>query len=246
MRGRRFHGPISTLIWAVAIASGCGCGCGPSPTPPRSEARAPPFQAAPAGLVVDVARGELQLAARFQKANAEEGTWHLLVHEGGNMAKLAFFVTEVKPTAFYEALHAIGAVDRNTVSSANFADESTATEGDELLFEVAWGSDGGETHATLQELLLEKVPASGPLARALGLEMRFGGNHTAEDAAFPPCCASGCLACLYSCSAGVTSNARANLFVQRRDGYHRYRLREGVGPPDGAKVTVRVRRREGP
>ncbi len=51
---------------------------------------------------------EIELSAVFHRGNAEKGTWHLLVHEDGDMASLAYFTTDVTPRWFYEKLRALG------------------------------------------------------------------------------------------------------------------------------------------
>jgi len=88
----------------------------------------------------------------------------------------------------------------------------------------------------------EEVPAAAQGEALKGLEMRVGGNFTGEDAGSPPAERSGCLACLYTCSAGVISNAKANLTLLRRDkGQYRYRLSPKVALADGARVEVIVK-----
>lgn len=185
---------------------------------------------------------EFSFHAVFHRQNAEKGTWHLIVKEDGSMSPLAFFTTEVSPGHFYKSLKAIGAMDGNNVSSANMGDEKIATEGDPIQFLVSWE---GRKHAMpLEELITEVVPSLPSSGGARGLEMRFGGNYTGNDAESPPCHESGCLACLYTCSAGVTSNSRANLALLSKDGdVYRYRIKQDVDLPDGTRVKITVRRK---
>jgi len=189
---------------------------------------------------VVTANSELRLAATFHRKVAEAGTWHLLVHERGDMADLACFTTNVTPLLFYEKLRAIGIEAEDVVDCGAMGDLDAATEGDVLEYSFEW--EGSGRRVALDELFDEVVPAD--TAAQLGLEMRFGGNHEGEDAEHPPSHRSGCLACLYTCCAGVTSNRRANLALLRREnGEHRYRVLPEVGPPDGAVVTVFVGKR---
>lgn len=185
---------------------------------------------------------EIELNAVFHRRNAEEGTWHLLVHEDGTMSSLAYFTTDVTPLAFYEALRALGLEAESTVSCETMGEPGAATGGDALEYLFTW--EGGPEGMPLDELLVETLPA-GIDARTKGLEMRFGGNHTGADAKSPPSHESGCLACLYTCCAGVTSNSRANLALLRRENeWHRYRLNPEVDLPDGTRVKITIRRAE--
>jgi hypothetical protein len=204
--------------------------------------RAAPDPRADGALSTDEAAGEVRFPAVFHRGNAERGTWHLIVGDGGSVASQAYFTTPVSPGAFYAALRRIGAADGNNVASSNMGDEAIATEGDRIRF--LFRLPGRSEPVPLEEIVTEVVPGpdgAGPR----GLEMRFGGNYTAEDAASPPCHDSGCLACLYTCSAGVTSNSKANLALLRKEGgVHRYRLTPGVDLPDGAAVEIIARRRD--
>ena len=191
-------------------------------------------------IEVDEVAQTLKLSATFHRANAEEGTWHLLVHEDREMASLAYFTTDVSPLLFFEKLLALGVEDENTIDCDNWDAELAHTEGDRLEYSFAW--QGSERRRPLDEILKEFVP-TGAETPERGLEMRFGGNHTGDDEKSPPAHDSGCLACLYTCCAGVTSNSRANLSLLRKeDNVHRYRLRPEVTLADGARVQVFIRK----
>ncbi len=221
-------------LWILVLLISCD---GPGRLPRDTVARSS------RGLVfLNEAKNELNFSAVFHKANAEEGTWHLIVDGEGDMASRAFFTTEVSPGKFYESLKAIGAVDGNNVSSANFSEADVATQGDVLEFLLDW--KGQKEPVPLTKIVKEVVPDLPSSGGERGLEMRFGGNYTGEDAAAPPCHSSGCLACLYTCSAGVTSNARANnALLKKERGVHRYRLNPSSGLEDGARVRVFVRKK---
>ena len=191
-------------------------------------------------VIMNPAAKEFSFSAVFHRPNAEEGTWHLIVKEGGSMSPLAFFTTAVSPGPFYESLKAIGATDGNNVSPVNMGDEKIATEGDSIQFLVSWK---GHKPVPVEELITEVVPDRFSSGGPRGLDMRFGGNYTGADADSPPCHASGCLACLYTCSAGVTSNSRANLSLLKKEKYvHRYRINKDVDLPDGTPTKITVRR----
>jgi hypothetical protein len=179
--------------------------------------------------------------ATFHRENATAGTWHLIVEGSGAMAPKAFFTTDVSPGKFYESLKALGMSDGNNVSSSNIDEESIATEGDLLDFSFDWKDQ--KDAVALTDLLTEVVPNLPTSGGNRGLEMRFGGNYTKEDAKSPPCHESGCLACLYTCSAGVTSNAKANrALLKKEKNVHRYRINPKWNLAEGASIRVIVRK----
>jgi hypothetical protein len=226
----------AALVAVILFPALCGCDVGPF------SARGKQVPANEGKLFMSEGAREFSFHAVFHRENAEAGTWHLVVKEGGSMSPLAFFTTEVSPGHFYRSLRAIGATDGNNVSSMNMGDEKIATEGDSIQFLFSW--EGRKNLIPLEDLVTEVVPSLPASGEALGLEMRFGGNYTGNDAASPPCHASGCLACLYTCSAGVTSNSRANLSLLRREkSVHRYRIQKDVDLPDGTRTTITVRRK---
>ncbi len=238
--------------------------CRVSPSPRRSASRAAPLprllalavsvavsvgceDERAAGLtgnvVVDRAAAEIEIHAVFQRAPATEGSWHLLVQKDGSMAQQACFVTDASPQLFYDSLRGLAFEAANTITCDNMGDLNAATRGELLDYSFEWATSAGRR--SLDDLFVEVVPESEEAARGKrGIEMRFGGNHTGEDEGSPPSHRSGCLACLYTCCAGVTSNSRANLATLRADGdVHRYRIRPGVKLDDGTVVTIFVRRK---
>lgn len=226
--------PAAFLGALLPLLSGC------DPGAPASIQAA----ASPRGFViVNEAAKELRLNATFHRGNAEQGTWHLLVEDTGSMAGKAIFTTDVNPAKFYASLKSLGAADANNVTPENLGEASIETRGDLLDYLVEW--KGVKEPMPITTFLAEVVPDLPSSGGRRGIEMRFGGNYTNEDASSPPCCKSGCLACLYTCSAGVTSNARANLSLLRAEkDKHRYRLNPKVELSDGAKVRLIVRIRE--
>ncbi|MBI4600481.1 MAG: hypothetical protein HY721_00835 [Planctomycetes bacterium] len=221
-----------TVIIATALAS-CGGGSGAGGAAKGSSRGV---------VMVSPAARELSFSAVFHRRNAEEGTWHLIVERDGSMASKAFFTTDVSPGKLYESLRAIGASDGNNVGAENFDDEDIATGGDAIDFLFDWKGLGEPMR--LEDFIAERVPDLPSSGGARGIEMRFGGNMTGEDAASPPCHASGCLACLYTCSAGVTSSSKANhALLKKEGGMHRYRVSPKVDIPDGTRVRVIVRKR---
>ncbi|HVR74177.1 MAG TPA: YdjY domain-containing protein [Planctomycetota bacterium] len=194
-------------------------------------------------LFMNPAARELRFSAVFHRANAEEGTWHFLVEKNRTMASRAIFTTDVTPAQFYKSFQEIGASDGNNVTPANSREEKIATRGDAVDFTFEWkGSDGA---IPLEKLVTEAVPDIPSSGGVRGLELRFGGNMTAEDASSPPAHVSGCLACLYTCSAGVVSNSKANeALLKREKGVSRYRIQPATDIPDGARVTIVTRIKE--
>lgn len=80
-----------------------------------------------------------------------------------------------------------------------------------------------------------------PLASVLedpggrGLAMRFGGNRENSREWM-----SGCIACLFSCPGSKVGNARYTVRDYVKDAT-KFRVREGVLPPDGTRIGVVLR-----
>ncbi len=195
-------------------------------------------------IFVDSVAKSITLKATYNANPAEAGTWHLLVHKDGTNGSpdKAIFSTDVSPYQYYQALKQLGADDLNTVNFDNLAEENVFTQGSKLAFSITW--DGAGKSYLVEEFLEEIVPQDAEIQSKLGLEIRFGGNRTKEDVQDPKSDTTGCLACLYSCAAGISSNAKANLHIKNTDStdgnIFRYTIAEEIDCPDKTIVTITI------
>ena len=151
------------------------------------------------------------------------------------------FTTGVSPHQFYQGLLKLGATPGNNVTGDNYEDQSTYTEGSLLEVSITWS--GAVKKYPLDEFLQETIPEGSETQAKLGLDIRFGGNRATEDTASPPSDSTGCVMCLYSCPAGVSSNAKANNYqlATLDGGAWRYFANPSVAPLDGTPVTITVK-----
>jgi len=196
-------------------------------------------------LQIDIENKTLAFEAIFNEAPSTQGTWHFIVHKDGTYGSSdkCIFSTGVSPHQIYTALKKLGAEDGNNVTPDNIGAEDLFTEGSVIEISITW-DDAPKTYL-LTEFLEERVPPEAELQEYVGIEIRFGGNRTNEDVTDPPSDTTGCLCCLYSCKAGVTSNAKANLYLLEHDSpegnIYRYYDSPDVVPPDGTTATIIIK-----
>lgn len=210
-------------VIAAALLLGVGCGEAEDGTQAKSWP----------GLTVDEASGTIAFEAVFNEAVATAGAWHLVAYKGGSNGPKAFFSAEAKAEDLFDALTALGAKPGNNVTGDNVGAADTATAGDVLELSFKW--DGAPKEYSLAEILVEKTGLAG--GDAAGTEIRFGGNYSGTPGTNPSD-ETGCLICLYSCPAGITSNSKANAALNGADGEWRYLGNLDVLPADGTQVTI--------
>lgn len=136
-------------------------------------------------IVVDEENGII--AMNVTSTGYAESTIHAIVNEDGGNADKTLFTTPALTKDFYEALKELGAIDGNNIS---LEDKDGIIEGTDL--DVTVENDG----VTMS--FAELFTAS----ETRDMQMRFGGNiEVNQDLA------TGCVMCLESCPAGITSNA---------------------------------------
>lgn len=192
-------------------------------------------------LYYDSSAGTLTFQAVFHAAPATAGTWHLIIHKDGSNKDNCFFTTGVSPHQFYQGLLKLGATAGDNLTGDNYTDQNAYTEGSALEVSITW--NGAVKKYPLDEFLKEEIPAGSATQEKVGLEMRFSGNRSTEYTASPPSDTTGCLMCLYSCPAGVSSNAKANNYqlATLDGGMWRYFANPSVVPADGTPVTITVK-----
>ena len=143
-------------------------------------------------LVVDTVGQKVMMYAEVNAAGftADSIPRHGIVFKDGSNGAKALFRSWAPALAFHEALAQIGAVAGNNVTVASPI--GTTVQGSPLDVAISW-NDGAVTK-NLSEVV-RSVPESTPL-------IRYGGNYAKQQSAN-----TGCILCLDSCAAGITSNA---------------------------------------
>ena len=160
--------------------------------------------------------------------------YHLIVWKDGRAAGAALFRAEVTDTEVLDALERLGARPGNALGmetwearrdpSSKAPDQIIAGPPIEILVRVP----GRRQPLTLEQILED------PGGR--GFDMRFGGHR--ENI---PKWKSGCIVCLYSCPGSKIGNARYTVRDYEKE-TTRFRVRAGVLPPDGQRVSIIFRR----
>jgi hypothetical protein len=179
-------------------------------------------------------------AVEFQaivKASAwvrgEMAGYHLVVWRDGGSADAALFRADASDVEVLDALESLGAKpgDALGLESWNRRDDPSSYQPDQVI-------EGPPVEVLVRArpdgewLRLDQI-VDDPMH--LGFEMRFGGHR-----ANIPAWKSGCVVCLYSCPGGKIGNAR---YTVRDFARHttRFAVKSGVLPPDGQRVTIRIK-----
>lgn len=136
-------------------------------------------------MVVDEAAGKISMNAL--STGYSESTIHAVVSEDGGNADKTLFTTPASTKDFYDALKKLGAEDGNNIA---LDDADGTIEGTTLDVNVEIGTE----NCSFADLFTASEERK--------MEMRFGGNIDVNQEL-----ATGCVMCLESCPAGITSNA---------------------------------------
>ena len=191
--------------------------------------------APPAGQVTRLEDGiefdAVITAADF--AGGDMAGYHLIVWEGGRSADQALLRARVSDLQVIDALEELGAEPGNALRIDSW--DERYEEGTEAPDRIIAGPEvrleivvpGRDAPLAIDEFLED------PAGR--GFDMRFGGHRDNI-----PQWHSGCVVCLYSCPGSKVGNAAYTVrdFVL---GTTHFAVREGVLPPDGTEVRVRIR-----
>jgi len=187
---------------------------------------------------VRVSGREIEFPAVVTKSSFEREIlgmpgYHLIVWKDGRAATAALFRAEVTDTEVLDALERLGAKPGNALGMATWEErkDPASHAPDQIIagppVEILVKVPGRPAPLTLAEILED------PGGR--GFDMRFGGHR-----ANIPKWKSGCVVCLYSCPGSKVGNARYTVrdYVK---GATRFRVRPGVLPADGTRVSVVMR-----
>lgn len=221
---------VVLLAGALTVAALTGCSAPaeePEATTSEVEETAEVSKEMPTAdnpIVIDEEAGEVRVYAEVNRKWVTEPTRHGVVTAEGSNADKAIFKAGGNALDFNEALVQIGATPGDNVKKDSPA--GTAVEGDALEVLVGWD----DSEYSINEL----VVSSGELG-GQELEPKFGGNYD-----FQAEVKTGCLFCLDSCAAGITSNASVG-WKSFDGGKVEFRGNGDLLPADGTAVTVTFR-----
>lgn len=168
---------------------------------------------------------------RFERLFGMNG-YHAIAWKGGSSAGDALFESDASDTEVLDALERLGrpgpevpidAWERRSDSRSTAPDTVASGPSVEVLVRLP----GRAEPLSLSKILTDSA--------GRGVDLRFSGNRSNI-----PKWRSGCIVCLYSCPGAKVGNARYTLrdYANART---RFRVRDGVLPPDGSRVGLVLR-----
>ncbi len=189
----------------------------PKPETETEEELAQPTRKNP--LVVDTDNNEVLIYTEVNGKYFSEWTRHGVVSKDGSNGDKSVLRAWANALKLHDALISIEAKPGDNVKLDSPI--GTIVEGDTLEVKVSWD---GKTYD------FEDIIKSEP---DRGMEVRFGGNYQTQSEK-----KTGCLLCLDSCAAGITSNAKWEWGATHTENKVKFYGREDILPPDGSPVIV--------
>ena len=177
--------------------------------------------AAPEDIIVDKEAGTVTITAQVNGTFFDQSTMHYIVFKDGGVGDKAMMAAYCDSQDFYNAMIEAGGEPWNTTSDKIKSGEFT--DGQKVNITFTWD---GQTEP------VEMVDTLKSDNGAFDVDMRFSGNQ-ANNAE----CGSGCIACLNSCWAGITSNAAYGFDAIDSGSVTAY-LNDAVMPEDGTNVQA--------
>ena len=177
--------------------------------------------AASEDLVVDEEAGTVTVTAQVNGTFFDQSTMHCVVFSDGGAGDAAMMAAYCDSQDFYDAMIKAGGEPWNTTDAK--LEDGQYTDGQKVEVSLTW--EGQEEPVALADAL--KTDDGKP-----EVDMRFSGNQANNAEA-----GSGCICCLNSCWAGITSNAAYPFGAIDAGNPHVY-LDESVMPADGTDVQV--------
>ena len=189
----------------------------------ETEEQAEPAEeaAAPEDIIVDKEAGTVTITAQVNGTFFDQSTMHYIVFKDGGVGDKAMMAAYCDSQDFYNAMIEAGGEPWNTTSDKIKSGEFT--DGQKVNITFTWD---GQTEP------VEMVDTLKSDNGAFDVDMRFSGNQ-ANNAE----CGSGCIACLNSCWAGITSNAAYGYDAIDSGSVTAY-LNDAVMPEDGTNVQA--------
>ncbi|GAB4287507.1 MAG: hypothetical protein Kow0067_12530 [Coriobacteriia bacterium] len=217
-----------TILAALTatLLTGCGTQTAEEPaaeTPVAEEAAAPAVEAPTAEnpIVIDAENKQVLVYAEVNRKFVTEPTRHGVVTAEGSNGDKSIFRAGGNALEFNKALFEIGGTAGENVKKDSPA--GTVVEGDGLNITVAWD----DKEYPINDLVVSTGKEGGK-----ALEPRFGGNYDFQSEA-----KTGCLFCLDSCAAGITSSA-ATGWQAFANGDVEFRGNGDLLPADGTPVVI--------
>jgi len=205
---------ILLLLMGLLLATACA-GSAVSELPGGVSAKKP--------LVIDRAGKRVIIAAEINGRFFEQTSPHCGIGSvTGTNKDLFLFRTRANQNDFYKALVEIGLKPGHNLTEKS--PKTEAVQGERLEVTVTWV--GAAKAYPLGQVVVDHSEGK------KGFEIRFGGNQKAAAALN-----TGCITCLTSCYAGITSNARYTL-QDMEAGVSRFALNRDLLPPGGTVVAI--------
>ena len=211
-------------IMMVFSFAACGGSGDAEPAADDSKQEETAEEAAPAAsedLVVDEEAGTVTVTAQVNGTFFDQSTMHCVVFSDGGAGDAAMMAAYCDSQDFYDAMIKAGGEPWNTTDAK--LEDGQYTDGQKVEVSLTW--EGQEEPVALADAL--KTDDGKP-----EVDMRFSGNQANNAEA-----GSGCICCLNSCWAGITSNAAYPFGAIDAGNPHVY-LDESVMPADGTDVQV--------
>lgn len=216
---------LAVLALALGLAV-AGCSSQTKSTSPTTSEVKPKPAGGPTKdnpLVVDKQAKTIKIYAEVNRKYVTEPTRHGIVGSDGSNADKALFKSFAQALDIYQALIDIGAKPGDNVKATS--PKGTQVKGTELKYTVSWADKSYDIN--------DLIASSGKLG-GKPLVGRFGGNK-----AFQAQTNTGCIFCLDSCAAGITSNSTVG-WMSFDSSLVKF---NGVGdklPADGTPVTITI------
>lgn len=140
-------------------------------------------------VYIDKIERKIYLFTRLNQASENRENAHFgIVSEKGTMAKKALFIAFIDPIIFYKELTYLGLKPGNNLNEKT---KGVLVDGSEINVSIIYE---GKQYA-LSDIIHD--------TNGKGFEIKFGGNKDVQEKM-----KTGCIMCLESCYAGITSNAR--------------------------------------
>lgn len=171
-------------------------------------------------MVVDKENNTVKIYAEVNEKYKDESTMHMIVARDGKESNHAMFTSDAKALEFHDALESLGLKAGNNMTKDNMG--KAQVEGDAL--DVSFQFDGNDKIFTVDEVVAD---SSGQ-----PIDIRFGGNYEFQESA-----GTGCISCLLSCPAGITSNHTHKIGDDEKENFTLMLNKDNV-PADKTPVII--------